>query len=96
MIGLAGLFLLLSYQNLYFGLDQLSGGNNGYWSLLIPGKFVPGVAKDGGPASSSSGQPTAAQKAFLGIGGSSSAATTAGTGSKGQTGGLGVPGVTGR
>lgn len=40
MLGLAGLVLLLGYNNLYFGLDQLSGGNNGWFSLLIPGKFT--------------------------------------------------------
>ncbi len=40
MLGLAGLVFLLGYNNLYFGLDQLRGGNNGWFSLLIPGKFT--------------------------------------------------------
>ena len=67
MILIAGLFALLSYQNLYFGLDQLGGGNNGYWSLLIPGRFQ-NVPNDkgqivGGAAASSAAAPGTGTKA---------------------------------
>ena len=60
MLGLAGLIVLLGYQNIYFGLDQLQSGNNSYFSLLIPGRFVPNVPKDGATSSSSAAAAAAA------------------------------------
>lgn len=40
MLGVAALVALFGYSVLYYGLDQISGGNNGFWSLVIPGKFT--------------------------------------------------------
>lgn len=97
MIAIAALFVLLGYQNLYYGLDQLGHGNNGYWDLLIPGKFTPGIPKDN--ASGSSGLTTAQAQALLPGSTAASSASTPTTGAasgNGQTGGLGVPGVIGR
>jgi hypothetical protein len=95
VIAIAALFVLLGYQNLYYGLDQLGHGNNGYWSLLIPGKFTPGIPKDN--ASGSSGLTAAQAQALLpGSTAPSTAPTTGAASGNGQTGGLGVPGVIGR
>jgi hypothetical protein len=100
MVSVAALFLLLSYQNLYFGLDQLNGGNNGYWSLLVPGKFTD-QPNDKGSTSAAAAAQTAQTNAALafvhapGTAASTPAAVTT-TSRAPQTGGLGVPGVIGR
>jgi hypothetical protein len=100
VLGLAGLVLLLGYQNLYFGLDQLNHGTNGYFDLLIPGRYKNAPKDDGssGSAKLPNGL-TPGQASFLhaSTGGAAvtPAATTA-TGKAPQTGGLGVPGVIGR
>lgn len=98
MLGLAGLVLLLGYQNLYFGLAQIAGNTDGYFDYLIPGRY-----KGAGSSSSSSSSATTpsgltpAQAAFLHAptGAMTKPATTT-TGKAPQSGGLGVPGVTGR
>ena len=98
MLGLAGLVLLLGYQNLYFGLDQLNHGTNGYFDLLIPGRYK-NAPKDNGSAGSSSSGLTPAQASFLHASTGGAAVTPAATtvtGKAPQTGGLGVPGVIGR
>jgi hypothetical protein len=112
VVGIAALFLLISYQNLYFGLDQLQGGNNGYWSLLIPGKFTNQPRDNGSPGAASAASPasttgTAAPTGTTAKGAAAAAASLlpglgltpapASTTSRGaQSGGLGVPGVIGR
>jgi hypothetical protein len=39
VLGVAALVALFGYSVLYYGLDQIGGGNNGFWSLVIPGKY---------------------------------------------------------
>jgi hypothetical protein len=38
--GIGFLVAFFGYSVLYFGLDQLQGGNNGFLSLIVPGKFT--------------------------------------------------------
>ena len=39
MAGLGVLVAWVGYSLLYYGLDQIRGGNNGLLSLMIPGKY---------------------------------------------------------
>lgn len=48
MVGLAGLVALLGYSLLYYGLDQVSGGNNSFFALINPFKPFTPAPKDGG------------------------------------------------
>ncbi len=52
MVGLAGLVALLGYSLLYYGLDQVSGGNNSFFALINPFKPFTNAPKDGGGAGS--------------------------------------------
>lgn len=39
MIAVAAVVTWMGYSLIYYGLDQVRGGNNGFFSLVIPGKY---------------------------------------------------------
>lgn len=59
MIGVGVFVAWLGYGVFYFGLDQIRGGNNGFLSLLVPGKYTnqPSDSPSNPAASGTTGAP---------------------------------------
>jgi hypothetical protein len=57
MVAIAGLVALAGYQLLYYGLTQVQGGQAGFFSLLVPGKYA-GNQTDSATAAAAASTPT--------------------------------------
>ena len=49
MIAIGGVIIFGGYQLLVYGWDQITGGNAGFFQILVPGKYT-NVAANDGPA----------------------------------------------
>ena len=78
MIGLAGLIALLGYSLVYYGLDQIGGGNNSFFALIDPFKPFTSAPKDGGGGTSSSSSASINPATAPGFGNVAATATTPG------------------
>jgi hypothetical protein len=67
VVGLAGAIAFFGYAVMYYGLDQIAGGNNGFFELVVPGKFK-AAPKDGAAAASSSSSSGGAASTLEGVG----------------------------
>lgn len=54
IVGVAGFVAWIGYSLFFYGLDQIRGGNNGFLSLIVPGKYSAQPNDSGGAGGNAS------------------------------------------
>lgn len=54
MVGIGIVLAWFGYAVLYYGINQITGGNESFASLVVPGRYAP-VARDSAPAQTGGG-----------------------------------------
>jgi hypothetical protein len=75
MKGLPAFVIFLGYAVFYYGMDQIKGGNNGFLSLVVPGKYSNQTPDNGGSSGSAGSGSTSGASANPNVAGTAPTST---------------------
>lgn len=84
MPGLPAFVIFLGYSVFFYGLDQIKGGNNGFLSLIVPGKYTDQVPDQGNGSTSAGSGSTSGSAGNPNVGGTAPQSTATATPNAGQ------------